>query len=59
MYSLLLVHVLTVNIVISAIRMRTFTYVCKFYIYVDFTHLCKSAHCHVNVNTHLSKFTRV
>ena len=42
---------------ISAIHMLTFTYLCKFYIYVNFTYLCKSEH--VNVNTYQSIFTYV
>ena len=43
------------TVVYSAIHMHTFTYLCKFYIYVNFTHLCKSEH--VNANTYLSIFT--
>ena len=42
---------------LSAIHMHTFTYLCKFYIYVNFTHLCKSEQ--VNANTYLSIFTYV
>ena len=41
----------------STIHMRTFTYPCKFYIYVNFTHLCKTEH--VNANTYPSIFTYV
>ena len=42
---------------LSAIHKRTFTYLCKFYIFVNFTHLCKSEH--VNANTYPSIFTYV
>ena len=48
---------LLLNVIISAIHMHTFTYLCKFYIYVNFTHLCKSEH--VNANTYPSIFTYV
>ena len=42
---------------LSAIYMHTFTYLCKFYIYVNFTHLCKNSH--VNANTYQTIFTYV
>ena len=35
---------------LSAIHMHTFTYLCKFYLYVNFTRVCKNVH--VNANTY-------
>ena len=47
----------TIILFLSATHMHSFTYLCKFYIYVNFTHLCKSVH--VNANTYQNIFTYV